>query len=56
MILSFDTITNIKLIFEFMRKVWSLGTLINHHNMKRINSRGMEQANKHTLIGSVQVS
>src|SRR5690606_19492772 len=27
-----------------------LGTLINHHNMKRINSRGMSQANKHVLM------
>jgi len=32
-----------------------LGTLINHHNMKRINSRGMAQANKHTSTSSVQV-
>lgn len=30
-----------------------LGTLINHHNMKRINSRGMAQANKHVLIAAL---
>jgi len=27
-----------------------LDTLINHHNMRRINSRGMAQANKHVLM------
>jgi len=26
-----------------------LGTLINHHNMRRINSRGVSEANKHAL-------
>lgn len=30
-----------------------LGTLINHHNMKRINSRGMPQANKHVLMAAL---
>jgi transposase len=30
-----------------------LGTLINHHNMKRINSRGMSQANKHVLMAAL---
>jgi len=27
-----------------------LGTLINYHSMKRVNSRGMVQANKHVLM------
>lgn len=30
-----------------------LGTLINHHNMKRMNSRGMAQANKHVLMAAL---
>jgi transposase len=30
-----------------------LGTLINHHNMKRINSRGMAQANKHVMMAAL---
>lgn len=30
-----------------------LGTLINHHNMKRLNSRGMTQANKHVLMAAL---
>ncbi|MET3731987.1 transposase [Moheibacter stercoris] len=30
-----------------------LGTLINHHNLKRLNSRGMVQANKHVMMGSL---
>ena len=30
-----------------------LGTLINHHNMRRINSRGMAQANKHVLMAAL---
>jgi hypothetical protein len=30
-----------------------LGTLINHHNMKRINSRGMAQAGKHVLMAAL---
>ena len=30
-----------------------LGTLINHHNMKRINSRGIAQANKHFLMAAL---
>src|SRR5690554_4060899 len=30
-----------------------LGTLMNHHNMKRINSRGMPQANKHVLMAAL---
>lgn len=30
-----------------------LGTLINHHNMKRINTRGMAQANKHVLMAAL---
>ncbi len=30
-----------------------LGTLINHHTMKRVNSRGMSQANKHVLMAAL---
>jgi len=30
-----------------------LGTLINHHNMKRINARGLPQANKHILMAAL---
>jgi len=30
-----------------------LGTLINHYNMKRINSRGMSQANKHVMMAAL---
>ena len=30
-----------------------LGTLINHHSMKRLNSRGMSQANKHVLMAAL---
>lgn len=30
-----------------------LGTLINHHNMKRINARGIQQANKHVLMAAL---
>ncbi|ADY52209.1 transposase IS4 family protein [Pseudopedobacter saltans DSM 12145] len=30
-----------------------LGTLLNHHNMKRLNSRGMAQANKHVLMAAL---
>jgi len=30
-----------------------LGTLINYHNMKRINSRGMKQAKKHVLMAAL---
>ena len=30
-----------------------LGTLINFFNMKRINSRGMAQANKHVLMSNL---
>ena len=30
-----------------------LGTLINHHNMKKINSRGMPQANKHVMMAAL---
>lgn len=30
-----------------------LGTLINHHNMRRINSRGMDQARKHVLMAAL---
>src|SRR5690554_7188486 len=30
-----------------------LGTLMNHHNMKRVNSRGMPQANKHVLMAAL---
>lgn len=30
-----------------------LGTLINFFNMKKINSRGMAQANKHVLMSSL---
>lgn len=30
-----------------------LGTLINHHNMKRVNTRGKSQANKHVLMAAL---
>ena len=30
-----------------------LGTLINYHNMKRINSRGLKQATKHVLMAAL---
>src|SRR5690606_36071659 len=30
-----------------------LGTLINHHNMRRINARGIAQANKHVLMAAL---
>ena len=30
-----------------------LGTLINHHSMKRVNSRGLAQANKHVLMAAL---
>lgn len=30
-----------------------LGTLINHHNMKRVNTRGIQQANKHVLMAAL---
>src|SRR5690606_34060485 len=30
-----------------------LGTLINHYNMRKINSRGMAQANKHVLMAAL---
>jgi transposase len=30
-----------------------LGTLINYHNMRRINSRGMDQARKHVLMAAL---
>jgi len=30
-----------------------LGTLINYHNLRRINSRGMPQANKHVLMAAL---
>lgn len=30
-----------------------LGTLINYYNMKRLNSRGMSQANKHVLMAAL---
>ncbi|MDE1191852.1 MAG: IS1182 family transposase [Arachidicoccus sp.] len=30
-----------------------LGTLINHHNMRRINARGMQAANKHILMAAL---
>lgn len=30
-----------------------LGTLINYHNMKRVNSRGLKQANKHVLMAAL---
>ncbi len=30
-----------------------LGTLLNHHSMKRLNSRGMSQANKHVLMAAL---
>lgn len=30
-----------------------LGTLINHHNMKRVNTRGKAQANKHVLMAAL---
>lgn len=30
-----------------------LGALINYHNMKRVNSRGLKQANKHVLMAAL---
>jgi transposase len=30
-----------------------LGTLINHHNMKKMNARGMKAANKHVLMSAL---
>ena len=30
-----------------------LGTLINHHNMRRLNARGMAAANKHVLMAAL---
>ncbi|STD03887.1 Uncharacterised protein [Chryseobacterium carnipullorum] len=30
-----------------------LGTLINHHSMKRINARGIKSANKHVLMAAL---
>jgi|GEM_PF-2511465 len=30
-----------------------LGTLINYHNMKRVNSRGLAQVNKHVLMAAL---
>ena len=30
-----------------------LGTLINHHNLRRVNTRGMAQANKHVLMAAL---
>ncbi len=30
-----------------------LGTLINFHSMKRVNTRGMQNANKHVLMASL---
>ena len=30
-----------------------LGTLINYHNMKRVNTRGLKNANKHVLIAAL---
>ena len=30
-----------------------LGTLINHHSMRRINARGMQAANKHVLMAAL---
>lgn len=30
-----------------------LGTLINHHNMRRINARGIKAANKHVLMAAL---
>ena len=30
-----------------------LGTLINFHSMKRVNTRGMQNANKHVLMVSL---
>lgn len=30
-----------------------LGTLINHHTMRRINARGMQAANKHVLMAAL---
>jgi len=30
-----------------------LGTLINYHSMKRVNTRGMAQANKHVLMAAL---
>ena len=30
-----------------------LGTLINYHNMKRVNTRGINNANKHVLMAAL---
>lgn len=30
-----------------------LGMLINHHNMKKVNARGMKAANKHVLMSAL---
>jgi len=30
-----------------------LGTLINHHNMKKVNARGIKNANKHVLMAAL---
>ena len=30
-----------------------LGTLINYHNMKRVNTRGIKNANKHVLMAAL---
>lgn len=30
-----------------------LGTLINYHNMRRVNTRGMKNANKHVLMAAL---
>ena len=30
-----------------------LGTLINHYNMRRMNARGMQAANKHVLMAAL---
>ncbi|MFN0293039.1 transposase, partial [Pedobacter helvus] len=30
-----------------------LGTLLNYHNMKRVNTRGIENANKHVLMAAL---
>jgi hypothetical protein len=30
-----------------------LGTIINHHSMRRMNARGMQAANKHVLMAAL---
>jgi hypothetical protein len=38
---------------QFLGKLTVLGTLINILNMRRVNTRGMAQANKHVLMAAL---